>query len=109
MPRPHRLRPRDFTADWPSAPATTAIAEAVRLLATNLRTVLGAISVRDAAVRTGVHHSVIARILAGTSWPDAETIARLETELGVPLWPVLARGAYQPRHAVQHSTTERRN
>ncbi|WP_216892060.1 helix-turn-helix domain-containing protein [Nocardia alni] len=90
MPRPHRLPPRHFTAGWPTTPATSPVAEAVRLLVANLRAAIDQASARDLAARTGVHHSVIARILAGTTWPDAETIARLETGLGVALWPTLA-------------------
>ncbi len=97
MPRPRRVDPREFTDSWPSAPATTAVAEAARLLAVNLRAALGPeTSVRGASARTGVNHAVIACILAGTTWPDTETVARLETGLGVALWPVLGSdGTYR--------------
>ncbi|WP_407943841.1 helix-turn-helix domain-containing protein [Marisediminicola senii] len=44
-------------------------------------------SLRECAQATGVDHSTIQGILQGRSWPDLETIARLESGFGRPLWP----------------------
>ncbi|GAB2654442.1 hypothetical protein GCM10027169_18430 [Gordonia jinhuaensis] len=94
MPRPKRPAPRDYSQAWPTARCESDVAEAVRLFAVALRRELGDRSTRQATERTGVTHTVIADILAGTSWPDAETIGKLETSLGVALWPTLSDGRY---------------
>jgi len=105
MPRPARKAPRD-RVDWPSSliespdgPSGTgesfdfvsddpALHVAV-WLAFNVRNALVAagLSYRAAQERTGVNHTTIGDIVRGATWPDAETIARLEAGLGVDLWP----------------------
>jgi transcriptional regulator with XRE-family HTH domain len=45
------------------------------------------LSLRDVERSTGIDHATVARVLAGETWPDLETIARLEHGLGVALWP----------------------
>ncbi|MFI7610228.1 helix-turn-helix domain-containing protein [Nonomuraea terrae] len=48
------------------------------------------LSLRGLAARSGVNRQAIADLLAGRSWPDVATIALLEADLGVRLWPVTA-------------------
>ncbi|GGK54837.1 XRE family transcriptional regulator [Nocardia camponoti] len=109
MPRPRRVDPRELTDSWPTVPASTAVGEAARLLALNLRTALGpGTSVRGASARTGVNHAVIACILAGTTWPDTETVARLETGLGVALWPVLGSDGIYRATAIRNPRNRRK-
>ncbi|GAA4909641.1 hypothetical protein GCM10025789_31050 [Tessaracoccus lubricantis] len=38
---------------------------------------------------TGVNHAAIGKVLAGASWPDTRTLARLERGLEASLWPVV--------------------
>lgn len=81
------MRPREHSADWPDAPCSDPDAEVIRRVALNLRTAIGDRSLRAAADATGVDHSVIHDILAGNSWPEVVTIARLARGLGVHVWP----------------------
>ncbi|MBB4923961.1 helix-turn-helix domain-containing protein [Kitasatospora kifunensis] len=65
-------------------------AEAVRGIATRLARTLAEqrLSLRQAAAGSGVNRQVIADLLAGRSWPDVATVARLEAFAGARLWPV---------------------
>lgn len=74
------------------------VVEATRLFAVALRHCLGEATIREAAELTGVSYSVVASILRGDSWPDSQTVARLETALGYALWPrwVEGRGYVPP-------------
>ena len=47
---------------------------------------------RALAAATGVAHTTIGRILAGTVFCDIGTLASLEHALGRPLWPGAANG-----------------
>lgn len=87
MPRPSRPLPRARATDWPSQPSNDPEVEVVRLLAQNLRAAIGKRSHRDASKDTGVDHTTIGDILRGETWPDAQTIARLEAGLARDLWP----------------------
>lgn len=87
MGRRKREPPANLVPGWPDSPASDLIAETARQFALNLRTALDGCSLRQAAERTGVDHTVIADILNGSTWPDLHTIARLEEGLGVGLWP----------------------
>lgn len=44
-------------------------------------------SIRSVALDSGIGNVTLVSILAGKAWPDLATIARLETGLGVDLWP----------------------
>lgn len=53
----------------------------------NLQAAMGEMSLRAAGATTGVDHSSIQGILQGRTWPDLDTIAKLERGLGATLWP----------------------
>lgn len=38
------------------------------------------------AAAAGIHHVTLLRVLAGDSWPDIATLARLEIALDAKLW-----------------------
>jgi transcriptional regulator with XRE-family HTH domain len=63
--------------------------EVARRFALNVRDALAGRSLRDAEKLTGVDHSTIQAILQGKTWPDLDTIAKLERGFGVLLWPGL--------------------
>ena len=69
-------------------PCADPVAEVMRLVAANLRVIIGTRSLRSIARETGVPHAVISAILSGSSWVEAATIARLEIGLEAALWPV---------------------
>ncbi len=89
--------PRQMTHDpeaWPDvssadAGAADAGAEAVRQIARHLARAMDErrLSLRAAAAGSGVNRQAIADLLAGKSWPDVATIARLTAFTGVHLWP----------------------
>ncbi|KOG91348.1 hypothetical protein ADK38_03685 [Streptomyces varsoviensis] len=76
--RPPRQLTRDPKA-WPEQPSCDPGAEAVRQIARALAAVLRErdLSLRAAAVGSGVNRQAIADLLAGHSWPDVATVARL--------------------------------
>ena len=89
MGRIARATPAELVgADWPEATAADAIGEVARRFAVNLREAIGGQSVRSAAAASDVDHTALLAILAGRSWPDLATIAKLERGLGARLWPV---------------------
>lgn len=45
------------------------------------------LSLRGAAAVSGVNRQAIADLLAGRSWPDVATVARLGAALDADLWP----------------------
>jgi transcriptional regulator with XRE-family HTH domain len=61
--------------------------EVARQFALNLRKAVGDRSLRAAGEATGVDHTTIQAILTGSTWPDLETIAKLEIGLDANLWP----------------------
>ncbi|MFG3001379.1 helix-turn-helix domain-containing protein [Streptomyces sp. NPDC048340] len=84
--------PRQFTQDpeaWPEQTSTDPAAEAVRQIARSLATALAGhgLSLRTAAAGSGVNRQAIADLLAGRSWPDVATVARLAYFTGTTLWP----------------------
>ncbi|WP_403021520.1 helix-turn-helix domain-containing protein [Salinibacterium sp. GXW1014] len=93
MPRPSRSSPSERTSSWPDTPSDDPSGEVARLLTLNLQAAMGDLSMRAAGARTGVDHSTIQGILQGRTWPDLDTIAKLERGLGAALWP----GASQSR------------
>ncbi|MEV7928523.1 helix-turn-helix transcriptional regulator [Kitasatospora sp. NPDC088779] len=74
---------------WPRLASGDTAAEAVRVISSRLAEALAgqAVSLRQAAVGSGVNRQAIADLLAGRSWPDVATVARLENFLDVPLYP----------------------
>ncbi|KAB1147086.1 helix-turn-helix transcriptional regulator [Streptomyces luteolifulvus] len=87
--------PRQHTRDpetWPEQPCTDPAAEAVRHIARALAGVLEerGLSLRAAADGSGVNRQAIADLLAGRSWPDVATVARLAAFTRSGLWPPAA-------------------
>nr|BFD92939.1 hypothetical protein KitaXyl93_42990 [Kitasatospora sp. Xyl93] len=89
-----RVRPpREMTDDpeaWPREASADTAAEAVRIISSRLADALTGqgLSLRQAAAGSGVNRQAIADLLAGRSWPDVATVARLDAFTGVVLWPV---------------------
>lgn len=52
-----------------------------------VRSAMDGRSIRSVAGEVGVDHSALSDLLAGRSWPDSATIARLEVGLDRALWP----------------------
>lgn len=71
----------------PSASAAQHVARELHRAMTQTR-----VGQRALATATGVAHTTIGRILAGTVWCDIGTLASLEHALGRTLWPRLADG-----------------
>ncbi|MEZ0095252.1 helix-turn-helix domain-containing protein [Streptacidiphilus sp. EB129] len=61
----------------------------MRQVSHHLATVLAerGLSLRGAAAASGVNRQAIADLLAGRSWPDVATVARLGGALSADLWP----------------------
>jgi len=87
MSRPHRSHPRERVADWPNVPAVDPSGEVARLFARNVQNAIGKRSLREAGELVGVDFSTLAKIVNGATWPDLETIAKLERGFDVDLWP----------------------
>lgn len=87
MPRPRRSLPREASLDWPTEPCGDPVAETVRLLAVRTLQVMAGRSQQDVADACGIDRSAVSDLLAGRSWPDVQTLARLELGLGEQLWP----------------------
>lgn len=87
MGRNRLAAPAALCETWPNVKSADADAETVRLLAVNLRAAMGERSIRSTAQAAGIDHGIVARLLAGQSWPEVVTVARLERGLGVRLWP----------------------
>jgi hypothetical protein len=84
--------PRQMTRDpeaWPEQAGTDPAVEAVRQIADALTRALAdqGPSLRAAAAGSGVNRQAIADLLAGRSWPDVATVARLGAFIGRSLWP----------------------
>lgn len=82
-----RTTPAETVNDWPDQPSGEPIAEANRRFVLNLRDAIGDRSLRTIEEATGVNYTTVHAILAGRTWPDTLTVARLEHGLGVALWP----------------------
>lgn len=44
-------------------------------------------SLRDVAAEADLDHTTLWAVLRGDRWPDLVTLAKLESALGVRLWP----------------------
>lgn len=87
MARPVRAKPWELTDSWPDSRSSSGPGEVARKFALNLQAAIGERSVRSAAAQCDLVHVTLLSILDGKSWPDLETIAKLEGGLGVRLWP----------------------
>lgn len=87
MSRTERASPAELTASWPDQPSSDQAGEVARRFALNLRQAIGDRSVRSVAATAGVDEKSVRAVLAGSSWPDLRTIARLEGALGRDLYP----------------------
>lgn len=104
MVRPERKRPRERVKKWPDVASDEPSVEVARRLSLTLSAVLRkrGDTLRAAQTATGVNYTSIGDIVRGATWPDLETVARLEAGLGVDLWPagvarqVAVRGASTP-------------
>jgi hypothetical protein len=90
MPRNPRPRPVDLVSPWPKGRTSDS---AGRVAASFARSLGKAIderdSVRAAAIECGLNHQTLHAILNGEVWPDMYTIAKLESGLGLQLWPTI--------------------
>lgn len=87
MARSVRAKPFELTDSWPDSPSSTAAGEVARQFALNLQSAIGSLSLRAAAKDCGLVHVTLASVLEGKTWPDLETIAKLEIGLNARLWP----------------------
>jgi len=88
MARTSRKTPVELApAPWPEVPSPDPVGEVGRQISIRLRAAIGKRTLRAVASSIGMNHSTLVGILDGTSWPDAETLARLERGLGVDIWP----------------------
>lgn len=87
MPRPGRPAPAQVCPGWPEAACTDPTVEKVRLLALAIDHAMEGRSIRFVAGQVGVDYTSLSDLLAGRTWPDSATIARLEVGLDCSLWP----------------------
>lgn len=91
--RTERATPAELSPGaWPFDPSPDPHAEVARQFVIRLRAAIGEQSVRAVAKDAGLAHGGLNKLLAGGSWPDLLTIARLERALGADLWPGRPRG-----------------
>lgn len=85
--------PRELADDpnaWPNADLSGRVAaETVQHIARHLAAAIDAqhLSLRQLAAASEVNRQAIADLLAGRSWPDVATVARLGHAVGKSLWP----------------------
>jgi transcriptional regulator with XRE-family HTH domain len=96
MPRTRRAEPRALVAEWPDGDARDPVADMARRFAMNLRTAIGTASIRSVAEALGLNHSTLIGIMNGQTWPDLETIAKIEIGLDKDVWPGRRKGAAAP-------------
>jgi hypothetical protein len=88
MPRPPRPAPNAGDTDgWPARIREDPIQETARRFVNNVLNQMGDSSIRSIASQAGIDHNVLRLVLAGESWPDLITIAKLERSLQAELWP----------------------
>lgn len=87
MSRVRRPTPKESSPDWPNRPCSDPAAEKIRLLVLRLADAMGERSQRDVAAEVAIDRSAVSDLLAGRSWPDSSTVARLEVALDRALWP----------------------
>lgn len=87
MGRRPRNPPAEGLDDWPQGRAVEPDVEHVRRIAETLANEVEGRSIRSVAAQAGITHQALADLLAGRTWPEVITIARIERGLGVRLWP----------------------
>lgn len=87
MAKTGRTKPNELTSSWPDVPSTDPAGEMARRFTLKLQAAMGDRGVRDVARDAGINHSTLISLLAGKTWPDFLTMARLETALHTQLWP----------------------
>ena len=114
MPRSNRDQvPAAYVTDgtWPhaqlalEAPVSASYGQA---LARNLMAALqeSGLGQRSLAIRAGVAHTTISRVLRGEVLPDIGTLARLEAALGAELWPGLSAIKGTAAYGVGHKPVD---
>ncbi|WP_191966696.1 helix-turn-helix domain-containing protein [Microbacterium testaceum] len=83
----HRPVPAEFSTRWPDVVIHQDEAETARLLVLELVDAMGERSVRSLAKEADLDEKTLRKIIAGLSWPDLRTIARLEKATGRKLYP----------------------
>lgn len=81
-----RATPAMLSVDWPDAQSIDPAGEAARRFAVNLKSAIGARSIRAVARDAGLDEGTIRKILLGESWPDLRTIWSLESALDSVLY-----------------------
>ena len=89
MARTKRSTPAELTPGWPAEPSPDPAAEVARKFALALEAGRGERSLRLIARDAGISHTILLKVLAGATWPDLATLARIERSVGVRLWPDL--------------------
>jgi hypothetical protein len=98
--RQGRLRPKDVSHTWPNDRIDDPVYEALRQLALNLRDVIrvrqvrGSGTVSSFANELGINPGPIQNFLNGTAIIDTFTLAGIETDIGITLWPRHQRLGY---------------
>lgn len=84
--------PADYcSGEFPAAPlneAAPGVASYAVRVARNLQAALSDRSVAAVCREAGLARTTVQDLLAGRTWPDLVTLAKLEIALGVVLWPV---------------------
>ncbi|WP_157421513.1 helix-turn-helix transcriptional regulator [Agromyces sp. Leaf222] len=81
MGRTPRESPRELTSSWPDVPCDDPAGEIARQFVLKLVQATDGQSIRAVAEKAGVNEGTIRRVIAGESWPDLRTIARVEISL----------------------------
>lgn len=83
----HRPVPAEFSTTWPHVVIEYHDAETARLFVLHLLAAMDGRSVRSLARDAGLDEKTLRKIIAGLSWPDLRSIARLEEATGCKLFP----------------------
>lgn len=90
---PFRGLPAESSKNWPEERASSEDAEVARLIVVNLLAAAGGRAMRGIARDAGIDEKTLRQLIAGASYPDVRTVARLESALRVPLYPRWPRGS----------------
>ena len=84
--------PAESSESWPHASASSEDAEVARLIVLNLMAAVKGRGLRGVAREAGIDEKTLRQLIAGASYPDVRTVARLEVALQVALYPEWPRG-----------------
>ena len=88
MARTERLTPAQLApAPWPTVASPDPVGEVARQFVINLRAAIDGASIRSVSATANLHHTTLLGILEGRTWPDLETIAKIELGLDAEVWP----------------------